>query len=228
MRRLDILEEKINKRKNNTDKLNILVPNGRNNIDIWDNCIKNAFIELYAAIPKNQLNLLILWSDAIKNPTKIKKFLKRKDVQKYIIWDKDKLCYKLDLRANLNITDEIIQSAFKALYPAIEEFEKYDKEGKCIMDPKNKEMNDLFRQAAGINTNEENINDNNDKENQNNDDKNKNKNTKNSNKFMNDQIRGAANGKHGLVDKKYANFSVDMDKIDEMINKAVDKKIGGK
>jgi hypothetical protein len=226
MKKIDVLEEKI--LNDNIDELNILVPNGRNNIDIWDNCIKNAFIELYAAIPKNQLNLLILWSDAIKNPTKIKKFLKRKDVQKYIIWDKDKLCYKLDLRANLNITDEIIQSAFKALYPAIEEFEKYDKEGKCIMDPKNKEMNDLFRQAAGINTNEENINDNNDKENQNNDDKNKNKNTKNSNKFMNNQIRGAANGKHGLVDKKYANFSVDMDKIDEMINKAVEKEIGGK
>lgn len=105
------------------------------------------------------------------------------------------------------------------------------KNGGIEMDEKNREMNNLFRQAAGINTNEENNqNDNNNKESQNNDDKNKNKNPKDYNKFMNEQIRKAADGKHGLVDKNYVDkgFSVDMDAIDEMINKAVDKKIGGK
>jgi hypothetical protein len=223
MRRLDILEEKINERKNNTNELNIIVPNGRNSLEIYDKCIENAFIELYAAIPKNQLNLLTLWKNAIKNPTKLKKFLQREDIQKYIIWDKDKLCYKLDLRVNLNITDEIIQNAFKALYPAIQEME-----GEYLMDEKNREINNLFRQAAGINTNEE--NNQNDKENKNNDNQDKNKNPKDYNKFMNEQIRSAVDGKHGLVDKNYVNksFSVDMNAIDEMINKAVDKKIGGK
>jgi hypothetical protein len=226
MRRLDILEEKINERKNNTNELNIIVPNGRNSLEIYDKCIENTFIELYAAIPKNQLNLLTLWKNAIKNPTKLKKFLQREDIQKYIIWDKDKLCYKLDLRVNLNITDEIMQNAFKALYPAIQEME-----GEYLMDEKNKEMNNLFRQAVGINTNEENNqNDNNNKESQNNDDKNKNKNPKDYNKFMNEQIRTAADGKHGLVDKNYVNksFSVDMNAIDEMVKKAIDKEIGGK
>jgi hypothetical protein len=223
MRRLDILEEKINERKNNTNELNIIVPNGRNSLEIYDKCIENAFIELYAAIPKNQLNLLTLWKNAIKNPTKLKKFLQREDIQKYIIWDKDKLCYKLDLRVNLNITDEIIQNAFKALYPAIQEME-----GEYLMDEKNREINNLFRQAAGINTNEE--NNQNDKENKNNDNQDKNKNPKDYNKFMNEQIRSAVDGKHGLVDKNYVNkgFSVDINAIDEMINKAVDKKIGGK
>jgi len=230
MKKLDVLENQINKFKNNTDKLNILVPNGvpngRNSLEIYDKCIENTFIELYAAIPKNQLNLLILWSEALKSPRKIKDFFQREDIQKYIIWDKDKLCYKLDLRVNLNITDEIMQNAFKALYPAIQEME-----GEYLMDEKNREINNLFRQAAGINTNEENNqNDNNNKESQNNDDKNKNKNPKDYNKFMNEQIRKAADGKHGLVDKNYVNksFSVDMNAIDEMINKAVDKKIGGK
>jgi len=232
MKKLDNLEFKVNRVYDTSDKLNILIPDRTISLNITDKYIKNAFVELYDSIPKKQVNLLKTYENALKNPKKLKKFLQRKDVKQYIIWNKKKLCYEFDLKVKLNITDEIIQSAFKALYPAIEEFEKYDKEGQCIMKPENKEINDLFRQAVGINTNEENINDNNDKENQNNDDKNKNKNTKTSNKFMNEQIRNAANGKHGLVDKKYVNKSfsvnVDMDKIDEMINKAVNKEIGGK
>lgn len=226
MKKIDLLEKNANKLKHNTDKLNILMPNYRNSLHIQDKCIENTFIELYAAIPKNQLNLLTSLNNALKNPQKLKKFLQRKDIQKYIVWNKDKLCYEFDLKVKFNMTDEIIQNAFKALYPAIQEME-----GEYLMDEKNREMNNLFRQAAGINTNEENNqNDNNNKESQNNDDKNKNKNPKDYNKFMNEQIRKAADGKHGLVDKNYVDkgFSVDMDAIDEMVKKAIDKEIGGK
>jgi hypothetical protein len=223
MKKLDNLEFKVNKVYDISDELNILIPDRTISLNITDKYIKNAFVELYDSIPKKQVNLLKTYEKALKNPQKLKKFLQRKDVRQYIIWNKKKLCYEFDLKVKLNITDEHMQNAFKALYPAIQEME-----GEYLMDEKNKEINNLFRQAAGINTNEE--NNQNDKESKNNDNQDKNKNPKDYNKFMNEQIRSAADGKHGLVDKNYVNkgFSVDMNAIDEMINKAVDKKIGGK
>lgn len=182
-----------------------------------NNAIKNKRLKLFLI-----LKLLVI--------------LKSKDFQEYI--KNQELEYLKDCNEDFelekygipyDITDKEIRKIMRL--KAKHDIKEKKKNGGIEMDPKNKEINDLFRQAAGINTNEENIqNDNNDKENQNNDDKNKDKNTKNSNKFMNEQIRNTADGKHGLVDKKYVNkaFSVDMDKIDEMINKAVDKEIGGK
>ena len=245
MKKLDNLEFTVNRVYDISDKLNILIPDRNISLNITDKYIKNAFIELYDSIPKKQLNLLKTYENALKNPEKLKKFLQRKDVRQYIIWNKKKLCYEFDLKVKLNITDEHIQNAFNALYPAIEEFKieefekkkvdlkKYNKEGQCIMNPKNKKINDLFRQAVGINTNEENINDNNKDnniENQTNNVKNKNKNTRNSNKFikentkntknsnkftktsnkfMNEQIRGAAKKNDGLLEHLKRNKDIE-------------------
>ena len=208
MKKLDNLEFKVNRVYDIADKLNILIPDRNISLNITDKYIKNAFIELYDSIPKKQVNLLKTYENALKNPEKLKKFLQRKDVRQYIIWNKKKLCYEFDLKVKLNITDEHIQRAFKALYPAIGDFEnkkvdlkKYDKKGKCIMKPENKEINDLFRQAAGINTNEEN-----NKNSQNNDN---NKDTKTSNKFMNDQIRGAAKKNDDLLEHLKRNKDIE-------------------
>jgi hypothetical protein len=82
------------------------------------------------------------------------------------------------------------------------------KNGGIEMDEKNREINNLFRQAAGINTNEENEENNDNNDNNNNQDKNKN--TKTSNKFMNDQIREKSKKNNGILDY-YKNRNKDIE-----------------
>ena len=150
-----------------------------------------------------------LVNNAIKNKRlklflilKLLAILKSKDFQEYIT--NQELEYLKDCNEDFelekygipyDITDKEIRKIMRL--KAKHYIKEKKKNGGIEMEPKNKEINNLFRQAVGINTNEENINDNNDKENQNNDDKNKN--TKTSNKFMNEQIINAAKKNDDLL-----------------------------
>jgi hypothetical protein len=182
-----------------------------------DNAVRDKRLKLFLILKL----LVILKSNTFQEYTKLREL---EDIQEMNeIFDYQK--YNIPFEIKDKETRKLMRLKAK------HDIKEKKKNGGIEMDEKNREMNNLFRQAAGINTNEENNqNDNNNKESQNNDDKNKNKNPKDYNKFMNEQIRKAVDGKHGLVDKNYVNksFSVDMDAIDEMVKKAIDKEIGGK
>jgi hypothetical protein len=159
-----------------------------------DNAIKNKRLKLFLI-----LKLLVI--------------LKSKDFQEYI--KNQELEYLKDCNEDFelekygipyDITDKKIRKIMRL--KAKHDIKEKKKNGGIEMDSKNKEINDLFRQAAGINTNEENINDN-DKENQNNDDKNKDKNTKTSNKFMNEQIINAAKKNDYLLEHLKRNKDIE-------------------
>lgn len=151
MKKIDNLEFKVKQGFNSTDKLSIFIPDRDIFLNITDKYIKNAFIELYRAIPVNQLNLLKAYEKALKNPEKLKKFLQRKDVLKYITWNKQNLCYEFKFKTKLNLTNEIIHFAFKALYPPEISLKK---EEDAEMEEKNKKINNIIRQAAGHNVDE--------------------------------------------------------------------------
>ena len=186
-----------------------------------------------------------LVNNAIKNKRlklflilKLLAILKSKDFQEYI--KNQELEYLKDCNEDFelekygipyDITDKEIRKIMRL--KAKHYIKEKKKNGGIEMEPKNKEINNLFRQAVGINTNEENINDNNKDnniENQTNNVKNKNKNTRNSNKFikentkntknsnkftktsnkfMNDQIKGAAKKNDGLLEHLKRNKDIE-------------------
>ncbi len=199
MKKIDNLEFKVNQTFNLTDKLNISIPSRDIFLNITDKFIKNAFIELYKAIPVNQINLLKAYEKALKSPEKLKKFLQRKDVSKYIAWNKQNLCYEFNFKIKLNLTNEIINFAFKALYPPQVNLKK---EGDIEMEKKNKKINEMIRQAAGRGVDEkpehENNNQNMDKD-----------------KKMNDEIRKQA----GIKVENDNQMTIDLTSLDNYIEK---------
>jgi hypothetical protein len=138
--------------------------------------------------------LVILKSNTFQEYTKLRELEDIQEMNEYFEYQK----YNIPFEIKDKETRKLMRLKAK------HDIKEKKKNGGIEMDEKNREINNLFRQAAGINTNEEN-NDNND-----NQDKNKNKNTKTSNKFMNDQIREKSKKNNGILDY-YKNRNKDIE-----------------
>lgn len=146
-----------------------------------DNAVRDKRLKLFLILKL----LVILKSNNFQEYTKLRELEDIQEMNEIFDYEKYNIPYE--------IKDKETRKLMRL--KAKHDIKEKKKNGGIEMDEKNREINNLFRQAAGINTNEEN-----EENNDNNNNQDKNKNTKTSNKFMNDQMRKAAKRNDDLLE----------------------------